>query len=206
MKTLLRVDSSSRTTGSHSRALGGDTVEAAWLARNPGGNVIRRDLTVEPVRHISNFAIAGFYTPAEQHSPDIRRDIALSDTLIAQIDAASALLVTVPMYNFSIPSSLKAWIDHIVRINRTFSYDGTSFTGLVTGKPVYITCAYGAGGYDGGALASYDLMRSYLDLLFGFLGFTEIHFVSVEGTTADSVAVANHVAAAQQRARALIAA
>jgi FMN-dependent NADH-azoreductase len=110
------------------------------------------------------------------------------------------------MFNFSIPSSLKAWIDHIGRINRTFSYDGTSFTGLVTGKPVYITCAYGAGGYDGGALASYDLMRSYLDLLFEFLGFTEIHFVSVEGTTADSVAVGNHVAEAQLRARALIAA
>jgi FMN-dependent NADH-azoreductase len=98
-------------------------LESEWIARNPNGAIVRRDLAACPVRHITDLTIAGFYTPVEQHSPEIRRDIALSDTLIAELTAASALLITVPMYNFSIPSALKAWIDHIVRINRTFSYD-----------------------------------------------------------------------------------
>lgn len=205
MTTLLRIDSSSRSNGSHSRDLG-NTLESEWTARHPHGAVVRRDLAASPVRHITDLTIAGFYTPVEQHSPEIRRDIALSDALIAELTAASALLITVPMYNFSIPSALKAWIDHIVRIDRTFSYDGKTFTGLVTGKPVYIACAYGADGYNGGPLAAYDLMRSYLNLLFGFLGFTDIHFVSVEATTADTDTVARNLASAKKLAKSTIAA
>jgi FMN-dependent NADH-azoreductase len=205
MATLLRIDSSSRFAGSHSRDLG-DTLEVRWLGRYPGSSVVRRDLAANPARHITDLTIAGFYTPVDQHSPSIQRDVALSDDLIAELMAADALLVTAPMYNFSIPSALKAWIDHIVRINHTFSYDGTSFTGLVTGKPVYVACAYGASGYSGGPLAAYDLLKNYLDLLFRFLGFTEVHFVTVEATTADSQTVAANLADARLAAASAIAA
>jgi FMN-dependent NADH-azoreductase len=205
MATLLRIDSSSRSAGSHSRNLG-DTLEAHWLGRYPGSTIVRRDLAANPVRHITDLTITGFYTPVDQHSPDIQMDVALSDALIAELMAADALLVTAPMYNFSIPSALKAWIDHIVRINHTFSYDGTAFTGLVTGKPVYLACAYGAGGYNAGPLAAYDLLKNYLSLLFRFLGFSEVHFVAVEATTADPQTVADNLASARQLAASTIAA
>src|SRR3984957_538308 len=205
MTTLLRIDSSSRSAASHSRDLG-DTLEAQWLTRHPGSAVVCRDLAADPVRHITDLTIAGFYTPVEKHSPEIQSDLALSNSLIAELTAADALLITVPMYNFSIPSALKAWIDHIVRINHTFSYDGTAFTGLVTGKPVYVACAYGAGGYNEGPLVAYDLLKSYLNLLFRFLGFADVSFVAVEATTADVQTVAQNLASARRQGISMIAA
>jgi FMN-dependent NADH-azoreductase len=199
MTILLRIDSSSRSAESYSRQLG-DSLEERWLARHLDSAIVRRDLAADPVRHITNLTIAGFYTPTQTHSLEIQRDLALSDVLIAELKACDALLVTAPMYNFSIPSALKAWIDHVVRINHTFSYDGSAFTGLVTGKPVYIACAYGAAGYNVGPLMAYDHLKSYLNLLFQFLGFTDISFVALEATTSDASVVAHNLANARQRA------
>lgn len=187
MTTLLRIDASARTEGSHSRDLG-HAYEAAWRAAHPGGTVVHRDLAASAIPQITAPTIAGFYTPADAMTDDLRAATALSDALIAELKGADDVLVTTPMYNFSIPAALKAWVDQIVRINATFSYDGTSFTGLVTGKRVTIAIAYGAGGYGpDGALAALDLVRPYLQTLFGFLGFTEVHVVSVEATTGDVV-------------------
>jgi FMN-dependent NADH-azoreductase len=184
MTTLLRIDASAREVGSFSRQLG-DHFVAAWQQKAMDAVVVMRDLITTPIPHISNDTIGGFYTPADQMTAAQRAATALSDTLIAEVMAADAILVTTPMYNFSAPSALKAWIDQIVRINHSFAYDGQNFTGLITGKPVYIACAYGASGYtDNGPMAAYDLLQGYLRLLFGFLGFTDIHFVGVEATTA----------------------
>ncbi len=189
MATLLRIDASARTEGSYSRQLG-DSFETSWRARHAGGTVVLRDLALTPVPQIADQTITGFYTPAEALTDALRDATALSDGLIAELRAADELLVTTPMYNFGIPAALKAWVDQIVRIGHTFSYDGTSFTGLVTGKPVTIAIAYGAGGYgEGEALAALDLVRPYLATLFGFLGFTDVSFASVEATTGDPVAL-----------------
>ncbi|OYY77146.1 MAG: hypothetical protein B7Y43_11705 [Sphingomonas sp. 28-62-20] len=189
MATLLRIDASARTEGSYSRQLG-DSFETSWIARNPTGTVVRRDLALTPVPQIANETIAGFYTPAEAMTDALLDATALSDGLIAELRAADVLLVTTPMYNFGIPAALKAWVDQIVRIGHTFSYDGTSFTGLVTGKPVTIAIAYGAGGYgEGGALAALDLVRPYLATLFGFLGFNDVRFAVIEATTGDPIAL-----------------
>ena len=188
MPNLLRIDSSARSTGSYSRRLG-DAFEAAWCARHPGASVIRRDVAAEPVPHIADATIAGFYTPPEAMTPELRAATALSDELLAELMAADVLLITTPMYNFSIPSALKAWVDQIVRIGHTFSYDGANFTGLVTGRRAVVACAYGAAGYgEGGPLAAYDLLHGYLQLLLGFLGFTDVIFVSTEATTAEAAA------------------
>ncbi|HWR76817.1 MAG TPA: NAD(P)H-dependent oxidoreductase [Thiobacillus sp.] len=185
MKTVLRIDASSRTTGSQSRALG-DYFERAWLNRNSGNRFVRRDIVETPIPHISSQTIAGFYTPSDQLTDDLRGATALSDKLIDELLAADVLLLTVPVYNFSTPSALKAWIDQIVRVGRTFSYDGNSFTGLVTGKRAYVICAYGASGYLGnGPLAAYDFLKPYLTQLLNFLGIQDIHFFAVEGTTMD---------------------
>ncbi len=198
MKTVLRVDTSSRTTGSQSRALG-DYFEHTWVKRNPSDCFVRRDVAENPLPHIASQTITGFYTLEEKLTGELRRATALSDRLIGELRAADVLLLTVPIYNFSIPSALKAWIDHIVRIGHTFAYDGKNFTGLVTGKRAYVVCAYGAGGYLGnGPLAGYDFLKPYLTLLLGFLGIQDIRFFAAEGTTLDEVSVSKNIDKAKQ--------
>lgn len=199
MSTLLRIDSSSRTTTSHSRALG-DYFEKTWHVRNPNDRVVRRDLVAEPIPHIVDQTILGYYTPAEQLTPELRAATALSDRLIAELQSADVLLLTVPMYNFSVPSALKAWIDQIVRIGHTFSYDGKNFAGLVKIKRAYVLCAYGAGGYtDGGPFSAYNFLEPYLKSLLGFLGIAEVQFYAVQATTADPATVAINNDMAQQQ-------
>lgn len=196
MTTLLRIDASARPDGSYSRQLG-DRFVAAWQQKTADGHIVTRDLVASPIPHIANDTIAGYYTPPEQMTDDLRAATSLSDTLIAELKAADVILITTPMYNFSVPSALKAWIDQIVRINHTFAYDGQTFTGLITGKPVYVACAYGASGYtNGGPMGAFDLLRGYLQLLLSFLGLTDIHFIGVEATTADAPIVAENLARA----------
>lgn len=193
MKTILRIDASSRTSGSQSRALG-DYFEHTWVKRSPGDRIVRRDVAENPIPHIANQTITGFYTAEEKFTGELRSATALSDRLIGELREADVLLLTVPIYNFSIPSALKAWIDHIVRIGHTFAYDGKNFTGLVTGKRAYVVCAYGAGGYLGnGPLAGYDFLKPYLTLLLSFLGIQDIRFFAVEGTTMDEVTVSENI-------------
>ena len=189
MSTLLRIDSSARVQGSHSRELG-DHFEKAWLARHPADLVLRRDLAAEPIPQITAQTIAGFYTPADKMTEDGRAATALSDNLIAELQSSDVLLLTVPMYNFSIPAALKAWIDQVVRIGQTFSYNGTSFAGLVTVKQAYVLCSYGAGGYlDAGPLSAFNLVEPYLKLLLGFVGISQVQFFAAEATTADDATV-----------------
>ena len=196
MTTLLRIDSSARSDASHSRQLG-YAFEARWLADNPHGRIARRDLAREPVAQITETTIAGFYTPPAEMTDALRAATALSDLLIAELESADALLITAPIYNFGPPAALKAWIDQIVRVGRTFSYDGRTFTGLVTGKPAYVALAYGAAGYgNAGPLEAFDLLKPYLQLLLGFLGFTDVTFAAVEATT-DPERVEAEAAAAQ---------
>lgn len=197
MTTILRVDASSRdaAAGSVSRTIG-DHIERR-LAAATGATVVRRDLATDPLPHIAAATIAGFFSPPDQLSDDLRRATALSDRLVGELKAADVLILTVPMYNFSIPSALKAWIDQIMRIGKTFSYDGTTFTGLLTGKKAYVACSYGAGGYAAGEpFAAANFVEPYLRFLLGFLGITDVTFFSVEATTAGAdVARTNTMAA-----------
>ena len=191
MPTLLRIDSSSRRDASHSRALA-DAFEAAWSSRFPDATIIRRDLAANPIAHIHETTIAGFYAPAEKLDDTLKAAVALSDRLIEEVNAADTILIATPMYNFTVPSALKSWIDQIVRINRTFSYDGTNFTGLVKAKRVVVVTAFGAGGY-GGALASANFVTPYLKFLFGFLGVADVTVIPAEATTADVATVASNI-------------
>ena len=189
MNRLLRIDASSRTEGSFSRELA-DSFEQAWRRRHPNGEVIRRDLIAEPIGHITSETIAAFYTPPDELSTRLRDAVALSDRLIAELRSADTLLIGTPIYNFSIPSALKAYIDQIVRIGQTFAYDGKTFEGLVNGKRAYVICAYGAAGYhDEKLLAAYDFLEPYLRGLLGFLGITDTRFFAIEGTTAEGALV-----------------
>lgn len=175
MTTLLRIDSSSRHDGSWSRRLG-DTV-AAKLA--PATTIVR-DLVEKPVPHIAVETIGAFFSDPAGYGDAEKAATAISDELLAEIAAADDILITVPMYNFGIPSALKAWVDQVVRIGRTFSFDGQSFTGLVTGKRAFIVIAYGAGGYDADFKVA-DFVEPYLVFVLNFLGITDVTVIPVEG-------------------------
>lgn len=183
MNTILRIDASSRKDASHSRMLG-DYFQKNWLINKPDDTFINRDLVSDSVGHIEQQTIEGFYTPPEHFTIALSGATAQSDKLIAELQAADTLLITTPMYNFSMPSALKAWIDQVVRIGHTFSYDGENFGGLVNADRAYVLCAYGAAGYlEDGPLASANFLQPYLTFLLTFLGVGEIHFVGIEGTT-----------------------
>lgn len=184
MAKLLRIDASARTTDSHSRTLA-DEVQSQWQAANPGGDVLLRDLARDPIGPIENDTIVGYYTPAEQMTAELRTATAQSDLLIAELMEADALLISSPMYNFSVPAVLKAWIDQVVRIGQTFVFtDDGNLKGVVTGKPAYITTAIGAQ-FSGTPLESMDFLRPYLKTLLGFIGFEQIEIFSLESTTMD---------------------
>lgn len=192
MTRILRVDSSSRPTapegsaseGSFSRAMA-DHITAQLLARSPDAQVLQRDLIAEPIAHIADDTIKGYYTPPEAMRDTLRRATALSDELIAELREADAIVISAPIYNFSLPSALKAWIDQIVRIGQTFSYEDGQFAGLLADRPTYLALSYGAAGYGpGGPLESYDFLRPYLTGVLNFIGLNSVEVFAVEGTTA----------------------
>jgi FMN-dependent NADH-azoreductase len=190
MPQLLKIDASSRATGSHSRELA-DAFLTEWRKANPSGRVVTRDLVADPLPHISGITIEGFYTPEAQRDARLKQALALSDRLIAELRTSDTILISSPIYNFSVPSALKAYIDHVSRIGETFAFDGSNFEGLVRGKRVYFALAYGLP-----ATPATDMLRPYLQLLFGFLGMTEINFITVEGTVTDAATQVKAAAAA----------
>lgn len=200
---LLRIDASARRDGSFSRRVA-DGVQRAWQQAHPQGHVVVRDLARQALPHIEDATIKGYYTPAEQMTPALREATALSDVLIAELKGAQTVLISVPIYNFSLPSSLKAWIDQIVRIGHTFAYEGGQFRGLVEGPRAVLALAYGAGGYQG-PLAAMDHLRPYLEALLPFIGITDVKTLAVEATSGDAKAAQAALDAAVAKAPALFA-
>lgn len=180
MPSLLRIESSPRGAYSVSTALTNTFVQE-WKSKHPGGTVVDRDLMGSKLPFVDLPWIAGAYTPAEQHSPDMKAALKISDELIAELKAADEIVIGTPMYNFSIPAVLKAWIDHIVRINVTFS---PSYEGLVKGKKVTVLLASGGEYTPGSHLESYNVAVSYLKQVLGFIGITDVSAVLAGGTSA----------------------
>jgi len=179
MKKLLKIDTSTRKNDSHSKDLA-NSYESKWKTSNPDGIVIHRDLSETDIPHVSQVLIEAMYTPEENKNEAIHNILSLSDTLITELREADTILLSVPMFNFGVPSSLKAYIDHISRVGETFSMDESGFTGLLTGKKLIIFAAYGA---DFSQMKSMDFVEPYLKSLFGFLGFTDIEYYAIEGTS-----------------------
>ncbi|MGH8459734.1 MAG: FMN-dependent NADH-azoreductase [Nevskiales bacterium] len=175
MKTLLKINSSILTSGNANRLA--DAFVTRWQAAHPQDRVIERDLTRDPIPHLDEITLTGFGTPAEKRTPGQAAAVALSDTLIAELRAADVIVLGVPMYNFGIPSPLKAWIDHIARAGITFKYSESGPVGLLQGKKVYVLAA--RGGLHAGS--ERDAQTQYLRTILGFLGMTDIEFVYAEG-------------------------
>lgn len=201
--TLLRIDASARSEGSFSRRIA-DAVETRWRAAYPHGRVIRRDLAARPIAHIDDATIRGYYTPAADLTPELRAATALSDALIAELETAHTVLIASPIYNFSVPSALKAWIDQVVRIGHTFAYENHAFRGLLDGPRAVLALAYGAGGY-AGPLRSMDFLRPYLEGVLRFIGIEQIDVLAGEATTADAATANANLDAARAGAASLFA-
>ena len=182
MPTLLNIQSSPRGADSISRTLSRDFV-AAWQTKHPDGKVVSRDLAANDLPFIGIPWITGVFLPAEAHTPDMRRALAVSDELIAELFAADEILIGTPMYNFTVPANLKAWIDLIVRPRATHS-GPPERKGLVTGKTCKIVIASG-GVYDEGLpAAASDHESGYLKRILGFIGITDVEVILAGGTAA----------------------
>ncbi|MDB5791104.1 MAG: FMN-dependent NADH-azoreductase [Massilia sp.] len=179
MSTLLHINSSVRINGSASRQLTSEFV-AKWQAAHPNGRIVERDLAVAEVPHLTEQTIGAFFTPADQRSAEQLDAVRLSDELVAELVAADVIVIGAPMYNFSVSSALKAWIDHIARAGVTFKYTETGPVGQLTGKKVIVFTSRG-GVYSEGPAKSMDFHETYLRGVLGFVGLTDVTFVHTEG-------------------------
>src|SRR5271163_4539990 len=182
MSTLIRFDSSPTGESSISRKLTTKFVET-WRKTHSGGKVIERDLTTLGLKPIDVIWLAAIQTPEAALTKEQKEAIALSDSLIAELQQADEYVFGVPMHNFSIPSTLKLWIDQIVRVGKTFSYSAAGPAGLLKNKKATLLIASGGAYSEGTALASFNFVAPYLRTLFGFIGITDVTIIAAEGTS-----------------------
>jgi FMN-dependent NADH-azoreductase len=176
MKTLLQIKSSIFSDGGQSSLLA-ERFVAAWRDANPNGQVIVRDLARDPVPHLDAARFGAFLTPKENRTAEQEAVIDYSDALIDELKRADVVVLGLPMYNFGLPSALKAYFDHIARTGATFRYTEKGPVGLLTGKSVYVFTARG-GLYAG---TPRDTQAPYVRDFLAFLGMNEIEFVHAEG-------------------------
>jgi FMN-dependent NADH-azoreductase len=172
MSRLLYLSSSALGEASATRQLGTALV-ARLRAAAPGLAVVERDLAAAPLPHLDGELLAGFGGADNAAA-------ARSDALITELKAADVIVIGAPMYNFSIPSTLKAWIDHVARAGHTFTYTANGPQGLLKGKRVFVVSGRG-GVYSEGANQALDFQEAYLRGVLGFIGLTDVTVVRPEG-------------------------
>jgi FMN-dependent NADH-azoreductase len=203
MKNILLIQTSPRGSLSFSQKIA-QTVVRDLQALHPGAALVVRDLAENPPPHIGPAFVTGQQVPPEQRTPDQANALALSDTLIDELIAADVLVLAAPMFNFGVPSTLKAWIDHISRGGRTFSYGANGPVGLLKGKRAILVLARG-GVYTDGPAKPYDFQEPYLQSVLGFLGITDVHAVHVEGVASSAIGPEKALASATAQSKQILA-
>ena len=176
MSTLLQINSSLFSDNGNSSTLSNEFVKS-WLAKHPDGKVVVRDLAKNPVPHLDGTTVTAFFTPAESRTAEQQTLVDFSDSLIAEIQNADALVIGVPLYNFGVPSQLKAYFDQLARAGVTFKYTETGTVGLLNDKPVHIVAA--RGGFYAGSPA--DTQTGFLNMFLNFLGLKSVNYIYAEG-------------------------
>lgn len=179
MKRILHVISSMNGNASYSLRLSEAIIEKLTTTY-PHSKVFTRDLAKAPLPHLEQTRVASFQTPEESRTAAQKEAVTPSDEAIKELMEADIIVIGVPLYNFGIPSTLKAWIDHIARAGVTFSYANGAPEGLVKNKQVYLAIAAGAV-YSEGPFKAYDFTEPYLRKILGFIGMTDITTFRVEG-------------------------
>jgi FMN-dependent NADH-azoreductase len=200
---LLHLDSSILGDNSVSRQLSAALVDAV-RKQHPGVSVSHRDLAQDAVAHLSGEILGAAFAPETDWTALQRSERAVTETLIAEFLAADVVVIAAPMYNFSIPSQLKSWIDRIAAAGRTFKYTDGGPVGLAGGKKVLIASSRG-GVYSSEQGRTMDFQEDYLRTVFGFLGISDIEIVRAEALNMgdDKRATAIHAARAEISALAL---
>lgn len=175
MSTLLQINSSLLGENSASSELARRLVQS-WQAQNPGGRTIVRDLAADPVPHLTGERFQAFMSKPEERTLEQHAVVSYSDELIDELRSADVIVLGAPMYNFSVPSTLRAYLDHVARAGVTFRYTANGPEGLLQGKKVYVVVTRG-GVYPEAA----DTQTPYLRQILGFIGLTDIEFIHAEG-------------------------
>ncbi|MBE7220162.1 MAG: FMN-dependent NADH-azoreductase [Caulobacteraceae bacterium] len=175
---LLHVDSSILGDNSVSRKISAGIVEAL-KAEHPGIEVTRRDLGAEPIGHLTGAYLAGQNADVK-HDQALQEDLDLGGRTLAEFLAADIVVLGVPMYNFAVPSQLKAWVDRVLVAGKTFRYTASGPEGLAGGKRVILAVSRG-GQYLEGAAAAMEHQESWLKVVFGFMGITDVEVIRAEG-------------------------
>jgi FMN-dependent NADH-azoreductase len=203
MASILIVDSAATGEASVSRRLTralADTLQR----RDPAARVVRRDVGAAPVPHLGEATVPAIRAGLAD-TPEAERALALSNELIAELKAADVIVIGAPMYNFGMPSTLKAWFDHVLRAGITFRYSEAGPEGLVTGKKA-IVVETRAGLYSEGPAAAMDSQEPHLRTLLGFMGVNDVTFVRAEklafGPDAAAAAIAEAIGALESLAEA----
>lgn len=176
MKTLLQINTSLFSANGTSSRLADEFV-AAWRDRNLDAKVIVRDLAREPVPHLNAGRFEAFITRPNARTPEQQAVVDYSDALIDELKRADVIVIGLPMYNFSVPSTLKAYFDHIARAGATFRYTDKGAVGLLTGKRAYVLTTRG-GRYRG---TPADSETAFVRQFLGFVGIDDVEFVYAEG-------------------------
>jgi len=179
MAKILHVISSPRGEASNSIKLGNAIIEKIKEQHSETAVTVR-DLTNGPFPHLEEAHLNAFFTPVEQHTDENKEAIRHSNEAIKEIFDADILVIDAPMYNFSIPSTLKSWIDHIARAGITFRYTAEGPEGLIKGKKAYLAVTTG-GVYSSGPMASADFVAPYLKTVLGFVGVNDVVVNRAEG-------------------------
>ncbi|MGW8462434.1 FMN-dependent NADH-azoreductase [Pseudomonas sp. CLCA07] len=176
MSRVLIIESSARQQDSVSRQLT-QTFINQWKTAHPADQITVRDLAVNPVPHLDINLLGGWMKPVEQRSDLEQVSLERSNQLTEELLAADVLVMAAPMYNFAIPSTLKAWLDHVLRAGVTFKYTDTGPQGLLSGKRAYVLTA--RGGIYAGSTA--DHQEPYLRQVMAFIGIHDVTFIHAEG-------------------------
>lgn len=191
MKTLFQINASIFSSAGESSRLADEFV-SRWRARNPRSAVLVRDLARDPVPHLDAARFKSLVSPAGERSAAQQAVLDYSDTLIAELKRADVIVIGLPMYNFGVPSTLKAYFDHIARAGVTFRYTASGSEGLLKGKKAYVFAARG-GLYAGTAL---DTQTAYVRDFLRFIGIADVEFVYAEGLSIGDAAKQAGLAAA----------
>lgn len=195
---VLKIKSSVFSGNGQSSRLAGEFV-ALLRGQYPGAELVERDLAAEPVPHLDGARAGAFFAKPQERSAEQKAIVAYSDALIDELRRADVLVLGLPMYNFGVPSQLKAWFDHIARAGETFKYTENGAVGLLTGKKAYVFAARG------GVYGQNDWQTPFVRQFLGFLGISDVEFVYAEGLALGEQSRNNSIAAAQAGVRRLAA-
>lgn len=172
-RNILHIDASARQAGSVSRDLTQHLVDAL---SDSGTEVTKREIGLSPLPLITETWVGANFTPEEDRSDDQKHILELSDTLIAELEAADTLVLGVPIYNFGVPAALKAWVDLIARVRKTFKYTENGPVGLLEGKKAYVVIA--SGGTQSGS--EIDFATPYVRHVLGFVGIHDVSIIAAD--------------------------